>query len=229
MDPVINPDRVVVAGTPRSADGWLRFFLPRPAKPVVSDDPGILAKRHRSWRTRVLISSIIGYATYYFVRKNLSTAMPMMEQNLGINKTDLGLFLSLHGVIYGISKLANGFLGDRADARPFMVVVLVGSAIVNVLFGFSSTVAVLGSLWMLNGWFQGMGFPPCARLLTHWFPPKQLATKMSIWNSSHSIGAMTVVVMCGYLALYSWRLCFFVPAGVAAGGGVGVFFSLRGT
>jgi phosphoglycerate transporter family protein len=215
MDPVINPNPMAVAGAQPAARGWLRHFLPRPAGAIVSDDPEILARSYRSWRTRVLVSSIIGYATYYFVRKNLSTAMPMMEQNLGIHKTDLGLFLSLHGVIYGISKFANGFLGDRADARLFMVVGLVGSAIVNVLFGFSSTVAVLGSLWMLNGWFQGMGFPPCARLLTHWFPPRELATKMSIWNTSHSIGAGIIVVLCGYLVLGSWRLCFIVPAALA--------------
>jgi OPA family glycerol-3-phosphate transporter-like MFS transporter/OPA family sugar phosphate sensor protein UhpC-like MFS transporter len=52
-------------------------------------------------------------------------------------------------------------------------------------------------------------------LLTHWFPPKKLAMKMAIWNSSHSIGAMTIVILCGYLVTYSWRLCFFVPAALA--------------
>ena len=82
------------------------------------------------------------------------------------------------------------------------------SAIVNVFFGFSSAVFTLGFLWMLNGWVQGMGFPPCARLMTHWFSPKQLATHFSIWNTSHSIGAGLVVVLCGYLATYDWRLCF---------------------
>ena len=44
-----------------------------------------------------------------------------------------------------------------------------------------------------------MGFPPCARLLTHWIPPTELATKMSVWNTSHSIGAGLVVILCGYI------------------------------
>jgi OPA family glycerol-3-phosphate transporter-like MFS transporter/OPA family sugar phosphate sensor protein UhpC-like MFS transporter len=76
-------------------------------------------------------------------------------------------------------------------------------------------VLALGAIWMLNGWFQGMGFPPCARLMTHWFPPKKLATKMSLWNISHSLGAGIIVVSCGYLVPHGWRLCFFVPAGIA--------------
>ena len=215
MDPVANPDPALVVGPHSGAKGWLRHFRPRPAAALISDDAEVVAARFREWRIRVLFSSIIGYATYYFVRKNLSTAMPVMEHDLGIHKTDLGLFLTLHGVIYGISKFANGFLGDRADARLFMVLGLVGSAIVNVLFGLSSAVFMLGTLWMLNGWFQGMGFPPCARLLTHWFPPRQLASRMSIWNTSHSIGAGVIVVLCGYLVVQSWRLCFIVPAAIA--------------
>ena len=53
--------------------------------------------------------------------------------------------------------------------------------------------------------------------MTHWFPPRELATKMSVWNISHGIGAGAVVVLCGYLVDHynDWRLCFFVPAAIA--------------
>lgn len=162
-----------------------------------------------------MLWSIIGYATFYFLRKNLSVAMPAMEASLGISKKELGLFLTLHGLLYGISKFANGYLGDKCNARAFMVVGLLISAALNVGFGASSAVWAFGLFWMLNGWFQGMGFPPCARLMTHWFDPRVLATKMSLWNASHSIGAGLVVILCGYLVATDWRLCFFVPSAIA--------------
>jgi len=38
-----------------------------------------------------------------------------MGQELGITKEKLGLFLTLHGVLYGVSKFANGFLADRSN------------------------------------------------------------------------------------------------------------------
>src|SRR6187551_3613961 len=159
----------------------------------MSDPTGALSAsdtaKYRYWQRRTLIATMIGYAAYYFVRKNLSVAMPAMQQDLGITKSDLGLFLTLHGLLYGVSKFVNGFLGDRANARYFMITGLLLSAIANVVFGFSSAVVVLGIVWMANGWVQGMGFPPCARLMTHWYHPKELATQMSIWNTSHSIGA----------------------------------------
>ena len=59
----------------------------------------------------------------------------------------------------------------------------------NVCFCLSSAVYALGVFWVLNGWFQGMGFPPCARGLTHWFGAGERGTKFAIWNTSHSIGA----------------------------------------
>src|SRR5207302_6665803 len=106
------------------------------------------------WQRRVLFWSIAGYAMFYFVRKNLSIAMPVMGRELGIGKPQLGLFLTLHGVLYGVSKFANGFLGDRANARRFLATGLILSAFTNIVFGLSSTALVFGLLWMLNGWFQ---------------------------------------------------------------------------
>jgi phosphoglycerate transporter family protein len=185
--------------------------------------------RFRHWQRRTLIATMVGYAAYYFVRKNLSVAMPAMQQDLGITKSDLGMFLTLHGLIYGVSKFANGFLGDRANARYFMITGLLLSAAANVVFGFSSAVLVLGIVWMANGWVQGMGFPPCARLMTHWFRPEQLATKMSIWNTSHSIGAALVVLFCGYIVGFGWRWCFFAPALLATAVAVYLWFALRDT
>ena len=206
----------------------LRIFEPAPHLAPITD-PAAVQAGYRTWRFRVLFFSIIGYATFYFVRKNLSVAMPVMEKSLGFSKSDLGLFLSLHGVLYGVSKFINGFFADRCNARSFMVIGLVVSALLNVFFGLSSAVFAFGMFWMLNGWFQGMGYPPCARLMTHWFPPKQLATKMSVWNMSHSIGAALVVVMCGYLAVINWRLCFFVPAAIALVCSVLLWFRLADT
>lgn len=193
------------------------IFKPSPPAEVMISDPARVKREFRYWQNRILLSSLIGYAIFYFVRKNLSVAMPYLEKDLHITKAQLGMFLTLHGVLYGISKFAHGFVADRANARTMMIAGLLLSAGMNVCFGFSSAVATLGIFWMLNGWFQGAGFPPCARLMTHWFSPKELATKMSIWNTSHSIGAGMVLILCGYLLkeFGNWRLCFLVPAGIA--------------
>jgi phosphoglycerate transporter family protein len=189
-----------------------------------------IERRFRYWQTRTLIATMFGYAAFYFVRKNLSVAMPGMQQDLGITKADLGLFLTLHGLLYGVSRFVNGMWADRANARYFMVAGLLLSVGANVFFGFSSAVLFLGVAWMINGWVQGMGFPPCCRLMTHWFPPEKLATKMSIWNTSHSIGGALAVVVCGYIVAHlGWRWSFFGPAILCTIAGGILFVLLRDT
>ena len=212
----IEPSGAQIAA-PKRFPVLLRLFEPEPVAAVMLSEPELIKTKHRYWERRMIVATIVGYATYYFVRKNLSIAMPVMESSLGVTKADLGLFLTLHGVLYGVSKFVNGFFGDRCNVRTFMATGLLLSAVVNVFFGLSSAVVTLGMFWMINGWFQGMGFPPCARAFTHWVPPRELATKMSIWNASTNIGAGMVVVICSYLLSYygNWRLCFFVPASLA--------------
>jgi OPA family glycerol-3-phosphate transporter-like MFS transporter/OPA family sugar phosphate sensor protein UhpC-like MFS transporter len=182
---------------------------------VTVTDPAEIRARYKPWQVQVLFSTIIGYAIFYFVRKNLSVAMPMILKMPNMDKKILGAVLTVHGLVYGASKFAHGFVGDRANARRLMVTGIVGSAVVNVFFGASSTALAFGIFWAINGYFQGMGFPPCARLMTHWFSPKELASKFSIWNTSHCIGGGLIVILCGYLVTASWRYCFYVPAVLA--------------
>src|ERR1035437_8122127 len=67
----------------------LRMFEPAPPAAVMLTEPELIKTHHRYWQRRIMVSTIVGYATYYFVRKNISIAMPVMEQSLGITKTDL--------------------------------------------------------------------------------------------------------------------------------------------
>src|SRR4051812_29320789 len=224
------PELLPYAPAPPRPRGLLAWFAPDPPASVRLSDPATIEHGFFRGRVSVLTWATLGYALFYFVRKNLSVAMPVLGAELGIGKDGLGLFITLHGIIYGLSKFANGFLGDRVNARKFMAIGLILSALTNVVFGFTSIAVIMGIVWMFNGWFQGMGFPPCARLMTHWFPPKRLATMMSLWNTSHSIGAFTVLVLCGYLVEHtSWRMCFFVPAALALACAVVMLLTLPDT
>ncbi|MDI5424790.1 hypothetical protein MJM99_31505, partial [Salmonella enterica subsp. enterica serovar Kentucky] len=42
------------------------------------------------------------------------------------------------------------------------------TGVVNILFGFSTSLWAFALLWALNAFFQGFGSPVCARLLTAW-------------------------------------------------------------
>ena len=208
-------------------------------------------KKFRYWQWRTLIILMIGYILYYFVRKNFSAALPAMEAELGISKLQLGIFITLNGIVYGLSRFVNGFLADRFSRRLLMSLGLALSAVINFAICFSPSmdafmdvldtegkatltlIYIIGGLWVVNGYVHGMGYPPCASLMAHWFRPSELATKQSIWNASHSIGAGVVVALCGALlsryGMSAWNLCFAVPGAIALVGAFIVFFGLRDT
>jgi OPA family glycerol-3-phosphate transporter-like MFS transporter/OPA family sugar phosphate sensor protein UhpC-like MFS transporter len=205
-------------------------------------------KSFQYWQWRVIICSMIGYSVFYFVRKNFAFAMPALGQEYGITDTSFGVILTLVGLVYGVSKFLNGFIADRANARWHLVIGLGACVILNFLFGWSADishwitgqesgpdfvnamVAVMAVLLVLNNVFQGAGFGPCNRLMVHWVPPKKLATKMSIWNMSHSIGAAIVSIVCGSIvASMGWRWCFWIPAAIGAGGVAFIILTLRDT
>ena len=193
-------------------------------------DPEKVKTLYRKWRIQTMYSMMIGYAIFYFCRKNFSMAMPVFLKELGYTKTDLGLVLTLFSVVYGFAKFFNGILADRANPRYFMAIGLFFSALVNIFFGLSSSLVMFGIFWILNAWFQGMGWPPCARLLTHWYSPTELGTKWGIWNASHQFGGAGILVLAGWLIpTYGWRFAFYVPAVIAVLAALFLIATLRDT
>ncbi|MDE5631433.1 MAG: MFS transporter, partial [Muribaculaceae bacterium] len=176
-----------------------------------------VVKKFKQWQLRTIVVSMIGYAIYYFVRKNFSIAMPGLTAQYGISNTSFGIVIGIGSLIYGLSRFINGFVVDRYSARAVMAIGLLLCALSNFAFGFGVNISswitgvnqgpdfinmlvlLMGATIVLNQLFQGVGYPPCARLLPCWIHPSELATKMSIWNTSHSIGAATAVVVCGYI------------------------------
>ncbi|MGC0371959.1 MAG: hypothetical protein DGJ47_000660 [Rickettsiaceae bacterium] len=179
------------------------------------EDPFTIEERktYNSWRLRVLIFIIIGYGAYYLCRQNFAMIMPAFMAEFGYTKTQMGIVLSIASIVYGAGKFANGYFSDKSNARYFMPIGLFISSIITFVLGFSNGLYMLGALWILNNWFQSMGWPPAARILTHWFAPSELGTKWAMGAASHQVGGAITLILSGYLvANYGWRYAFFVPA-----------------
>ena len=228
-------------------------------KAVAETTDEATSRRFGRMQWRMLFATMIGYTLFYFMRKNFSFAMPGLQQDCGISKSMLGNFLFWGGIVYGLSKFLNGVIGDRVNPRKMLCFGLLVCTLVNVAFGFAPQIAAFlgnvdgdavngtatlawtfGILLVANQFFQGTGFPPCAKLIAFWIPPKELATKMSVWNTSHSIGGGLVAKICGVImglgaigaanqGVGMWRWCFWAMAILGLLGLVLMAFWLPGT
>ncbi|PTX18901.1 OPA family glycerol-3-phosphate transporter-like MFS transporter [Pontibacter mucosus] len=175
---------------------------------------------YKRLRFQVFLGIFLGYAGYYLVRKNFSLAMPdLIEQ--GYSKADLGIALSGVSVAYGLSKFLMGNVSDRSNARVFLSVGLLLSALTMFVMGTvplaTSSITIMFVLLFLNGWFQGMGWPACGRVMVHWFSTKERGTKMSIWNIAHNVGGGLVgpLAIAAVAIFGTWESKLYFPAIIA--------------
>ena len=190
-----------------------KFLNPPAYQPEM--EPDNIDSKYKSMRWQVFLGIFIGYAGFYIVRKNFSMAIPELAQ-FGFEKGELSIVLSMNAVAYALSKFLMGSVSDRSDARKFLPLGLVLAAL-SMMFMIVPVVAfgpehkgwaiiMMAVLNFLVGWFNGMGWPPCGRVMTHWFSVKERGTMMSVWNCAHNVGGALVGPMAVYGAVWfgSW-------------------------
>ncbi|HDM8207620.1 TPA: MFS transporter [Vibrio campbellii] len=185
-------------------------------------------ERYRYWRLHIMLGMYLGYAGFYFTRKTFNYAAPAMIADLGLDKADIGMIGTLFYITYGLSKFISGTISDRSNPRFFMGVGLIATGLINIAFGFSSSLVALAALWVMNAWFQGWGWPSCSKLLTTWYSRSERGFLWAIWNTAHNVGGALIPLLVGFLTYhYSWREGFIVPGVIGVILGVIVCWRLR--
>ncbi len=207
----------------------LDFLRPAPHAQEI-EDPKVVAKQYKYWRIRIFYSMYMGYAFYYFTRKSFTAAMPALQADLGLGKFELGLIASILSLTYGASKFLSGILGDRSNPRYFMSIGLIFTGIFNLFFGMSSALWAFAVFWGLNGWFQGWGWPGCAKLLTSWYSQSERGRWWSFWNTSHNLGAAVIPIFVALCAeSMGWRSALHIPGILCIAAGFFLMNRLRDT
>jgi OPA family glycerol-3-phosphate transporter-like MFS transporter len=211
--------------------GWLKpapFATPLPVAEV--------DRAYRRDRIRVFLGIFVGYAAYYLVRNNLALAIPdILKEHPEHSKAALGTALTGLSIAYGLSKFLMGSISDRSNPKYFLPLGLLLScavmAVCGLWKGLYASLFVLVVLQTLNGWVQGMGWPPCGKTMVHWFSTKERGLTVSAWNTAHNIGGALVanLALVGVTLFHDWGAKFYFNALVAAAVAVGVFFLLQDT
>ncbi|HXG53893.1 MAG TPA: phosphoglycerate transporter protein PgtP [Vicinamibacterales bacterium] len=198
-------------------------------------DPRIDAE-YRRQRRDVFAGIFLGYAGYYLVRNNLALAIPdILREYPQHSKAELGLALTALSLAYGVSKFLMGAVSDRSNPKYFLPLGLLLScaimATTGLVKGIFSSLALLVALQALNGWVQGMGWPPCGKTMVHWFSTRERGLVVSFWNVSHNVGGALVAnfALLGMALFNDWGAKFYFNAMIAAGTAVLAFVLLRDT
>ncbi len=173
-------------------------------------------KVFRRYGIRYLLLFSLLYCFLYCTRLNLSGAAAAMTHELGWTSREIGVLTGTLFWTYGIGQLVNGRLSEIAGTSRFLTLSVLLSALVNVVMGFQSSLAVMVILWGLNGFFQSMSWTPGLAALTNWWPgnTRGFATGFAHAFSGFGQAVSTLAVALAFAVMpaQGWRAAFWIPA-----------------
>lgn len=222
------------------------FLKPAPYKPELPPDQ--IDPTYKRLRWQVFMGIFFGYAAYYLVRSNFDLAQKGLIEAGMYNKAELGIIGTGAGLAYGLSKFLMAAWSDRSNPKKFMPLGLLLSGICMTLMGLmpwaTSSIAIMFIMIFLNGWFQGMGWPPAGRTMVHWWSKKERGGIVSVWNTAHNLGGTmpgllvvlaTVIFATNHpdiakvTAKHVWQQALYYPGILAMVLSVPLYFALKDT
>lgn len=185
-------------------------------------------RRYVDAEVRVLWVLWLTYGAFYFCRTNMSAAVPGLEHDLGLSKTEIGWILGSLKVTYGVGQLINGQLAEKISPRRLLAIGMLGSALLNLVFGLGTGMYFLLFVWACNGYFQSLGWPPTMRVAARWFEPSARGRAIGIIGTGYQLtGALTFVIAGWSAQWFGWQGAVFVPAALLTVGAVHMLFTLE--
>src|SRR5690606_37682278 len=117
-----------------------------------------ITKKQEYWRKRIFVLTWLGYAAFYFGRKNLSVTWVALEAELGFENSDYAGIIFVYSLVYTLGQFLNGYLSDAFGPRRVVTMGLLLAAVGNLMIGLSFSLGVVVFLIGLNGYGQSTGW-----------------------------------------------------------------------
>lgn len=168
------------------------------------------------------------YGAFYFCRANVSAAVPGIKTAFDYDNTDIGFVLGTSKLVYGIGQFVNGQMAEQVSPKRMLAIGMLGSAALNVVFGFGTGLSFLVFVWACNGFAQALGWTPTMRIAANWLAPHERGRAIGIIGTGYLVaGAITYVVSGIAVDTFGWQGALWLPAVMLAACTVVMFVELR--
>lgn len=186
--------------------------------PVSSSDQPSTTQPHGE--NTLLWTVWLTYGAFYFCRTNISAAVPGLKASveaggLGLSATEISYILGGTKIAYAVGQLLNGQFSEQLAPRKLLAIGMLGTAALNVCFGFGTSLYFLIFIWACNGYSQSLGWTPCVRVLANWIPVARRGKVIGFIGTGYQATAVATYVISGQAASYlGWRGALWVPAAI---------------
>ena len=148
-------------------------------------------------------SSVINYID----RQTLSALAPILKAEFHWTNSDFASLLIAFRVAYTIMQGAGGWLFDRLGSRVAFPLVVSFYSLVAMATTFAQGLVSFRIFRFLLGMGEGPNFPGAAKTVAEWFPARERAWAVALFDSGTSIGgaAAPFIVLYAYRLFGTWR------------------------
>jgi ACS family hexuronate transporter-like MFS transporter len=151
----------------------------------------------------------------YLDRQTLSVLAQTIQDELGITTMQYANITSAFLISYTVMYSVCGRLVDVLGTRYSFMIFVTGWSVANMLHTFARTAAQFSVCRFLLGAMEPMSFPAGIRAVTEWFPLRERALAVGIFNAGTAIGAAVAAPMVAWVTImWGWRSAFIVGGGL---------------
>jgi ACS family hexuronate transporter-like MFS transporter len=147
----------------------------------------------------------------YIDRLTISVLASEITRDLHLSNTEFGGIVTWFLLAYTISQSLSGKLYDRIGTRLGFTFSIIVWSVAAMAHAFARGLGSLSLFRFILGFGEAGNWPGAAKTIAEWFPIKQRAFGMAIFNSGAAIGSIVAPPLIVWLAqTYNWQTTFLV-------------------
>jgi MFS transporter, ACS family, aldohexuronate transporter len=157
------------------------------------------------------IISLVFLATLinYIDRLTISVLAPTITRELGLTNTEFGQIVTWFLLAYTISQGVSGKLYDRVGTRLGFTFSIITWSAAAMAHAFARGIVSLSLFRFVLGFGEAGNWPGAAKAVAEWFPVRQRALGMAIFNSGAAIGSILAPPLIVWMQTrYGWQMTF---------------------
>jgi ACS family hexuronate transporter-like MFS transporter len=175
--------------------------------------PEVAAAAQRVGRYRWVICGLLFAATAinYVDRQMIGVLKPTLQNEFNWSETDFAAIVFWFQVAYAIGYVSFGKVVDKLGARLGYTIAIVIWTISHMAHGLAHTVTQFAMARFGLGIGESGNFPAGIRAVTDWFPQRERAFAIGVFNAGANVGAIITPLLVPVLVLwFDWRVAFYI-------------------
>lgn len=166
---------------------------------------------------RWTICALVFFATTvnYLDRQVIGILKPILETDLGIGEAEYGYIVSAFQIAYAIGMLIVGRIIDILGTKIGYALAFIGWSLAAMAHALAKGPVGFGIARAFLGFTEAGNFPAAIKTVAEWFPKRERAMAIGIFNSGTNVGAIIAPIVVPWLTInWGWRVAFIATGAV---------------